>query len=65
VITALHRTAQRRLPVVLLANGLPQLPGRMGLANHHAERLFDFRQVGPLSKMQGVATCQTLKEKRA
>ena len=49
LITALHRTAQRRLPVVLVGAGLPQLPGRMGRAKSYAERLFDFPQIGPLS----------------
>jgi hypothetical protein len=33
LITTLHRTAQRRLPVVLVGAGLPQLRGRMGRAN--------------------------------
>lgn len=49
LIVALHRTAQRSLPVVLVGAGLPQLPGRMGGAKSYAERLFDFPQVGPLS----------------
>lgn len=49
LITALHRTAQRRLPVVLVGAGLPQLRGRMGSAKSYAERLFDFPEVGPLS----------------
>lgn len=48
LITALHRCAQRRLPVTLVGAGLPQLPGRMGRAKSYAERLFDFPQVGPL-----------------
>ena len=48
LITALHRTAQRRLPVVLVGAGLPQLRGRMGEAKSYAERLFDFPAVGPL-----------------
>lgn len=46
--TALHRTAQRRLPVVLVGAGLPQLPGRMGKAKSYAERLFDFPVIGSL-----------------
>jgi hypothetical protein len=50
LITALHRTSQRSLPVVLVGAGLPQLPGRMGRAKSYAERLFDFPQVGPLSQ---------------
>ncbi|HEU4402892.1 MAG TPA: ATP-binding protein [Candidatus Polarisedimenticolia bacterium] len=50
LITALHRTAQRRLPVVLVGAGLPQLRGRMGRAKSYAERLFDFPEIGPLSE---------------
>ena len=49
LITALHRTAQRRLPVVLVGAGLPQLRGRMGEAKSYAERLFDFPVIGPLA----------------
>lgn len=48
LITALHRVSQRRLPVVLVGAGLPQLRGRMGRAKSYAERLFDFPEVGPL-----------------
>lgn len=49
LITGLHRTAQRRLPVILVGAGLPQLRGRMGRAKSYAERLFDFPEIGPLS----------------
>lgn len=48
LITAMHRTEQRQLPVVLVGAGLPQLRGRMGNAKSYAERLFDFPEVGPL-----------------
>lgn len=48
LITALHRCAQRKLPVLLIGAGLPQLRGRMGNAKSYAERLFDFPDVGPL-----------------
>jgi hypothetical protein len=48
LITALHRCAQRKLPIVLVGAGLPQLRGRMGKAKSYAERLFDFPEVGPL-----------------
>jgi hypothetical protein len=50
LITALHRTVQRQLPVVLVGAGLPQLRGRMGRAKSYAERLFDFPEIGPLSE---------------
>lgn len=49
LITALHHTAQRNLPAVLVGAGLPQLPGQAGRAKSYAERLFDFPQIGPLS----------------
>jgi hypothetical protein len=48
LITALHRCAQRSLPIVLVGAGLPQLRGRMGKAKSYAERLFDFPEIGPL-----------------
>jgi len=48
LITAMHRTEQRQLPVVLVGAGLPQLRGQMGNAKSYAERLFDFPMIGPL-----------------
>ncbi|MEN9888160.1 MAG: hypothetical protein RL559_197 [Pseudomonadota bacterium] len=48
LITAIHRTEQRQLPVVLVGAGLPQLRGQMGNAKSYAERLFDFPDMGPL-----------------
>lgn len=48
LITAIHRTTQRDLPVVLVGAGLPQLPGLAGDAKSYAERLFEFPQIGPL-----------------
>jgi Cdc6-like AAA superfamily ATPase len=49
LITALHRTTQSALPVVLIGAGLPQLRGRMGRAKSYAERMFDFPDIGPLA----------------
>lgn len=49
LITAMHRCAQRRVPVLLVGAGLPQLRGRMGNAKSYAERLFEFPEIGPLS----------------
>lgn len=50
LITSLHRTTQRQLPVMLVGAGLPQLRGKMGKAKSYAERLFDFPEVGQLSR---------------
>ena len=49
LITALHRTSQRQLPLTMLGAGLPQIRGRMGKAKSYAERLFEFPEIGPLS----------------
>ena len=49
LITALHRTSQRQLPVVMLGAGLPQVRRRMGKAKSYAERLFEFPEIGPLT----------------
>ncbi len=48
LITALHRTAQRKLPVILIGAGLPQLRGQMGRAKSYAERMFEFPVIGAL-----------------
>jgi hypothetical protein len=50
LISAIHRTVQLSLPVILVGAGLPQLPGLAGSAKSYAERLFDFPQVGPLAE---------------
>ena len=50
LIMALHRAAQRNLPVTLVGAGLPQLRAQMGRAKSYAERLFDFVEVGALDE---------------
>ena len=50
LITALHRIAQRQLPVMMVGAGLPQLPGHMGRAKSYAERLFDFAPIEALDE---------------
>ena len=49
LITALHRSAQRGLPITMVGAGLPQLRAQFGSAKTYAERLFDFPEIGPLS----------------
>jgi hypothetical protein len=48
LITALHRSAQKQLPITLLGAGLPQIIGQTGRAKSYAERLFDFLEIGRL-----------------
>ncbi len=47
---ALHRSALRRLPILLAGAGLPQLRAQVADAKTYAERLFEFREVGPLDE---------------
>jgi hypothetical protein len=47
---AMHRVAQRNLPLVLVGGGLPQLVALAGRSKSYAERLFDYPRVGPLSE---------------
>jgi hypothetical protein len=50
LITALHRAAQRALPITLVGAGLPQIPRLTGVAKSYSERLFDFPRIGSLSR---------------
>lgn len=52
LISAIHRTTQLQLPVVLVGAGLPQLPALAGNAKSYAERLFRFPQIGALSQTE-------------
>ena len=50
LIMAMHKMQQKQLPLVLLAAGLPVLPGMAGESKSYAERLFNFPEVGALSE---------------
>lgn len=49
VIEALHKMVQRKLPITLVAAGLPQIAELAGDAKSYAERLFKFPKLGNLS----------------
>ena len=48
LIMALHRVTQRRLPLVLVGAGLPQVRGLAGRSKSYSERLFEYPEIGPL-----------------
>ena len=50
LIMAVHRVAQRQLPIILIGAGLPQLVGLAGKSKSYAERLFDYPKVDALSR---------------
>ncbi len=50
IIMAVHRITQLALPLLVVGTGLPQLPALAGNAKSYAERLFDYPNVGALSR---------------
>ena len=55
LVTAIHRTTQLGLPVILTGAGLPQLPALVGAARSYAERLFEFPVVSSLPPAEAAA----------
>lgn len=51
LIMAMHKVQQESLPIVLVGAGLPVLTRLAGESKSYAERLFDFPEIGPLSKI--------------
>lgn len=58
LIMAMHRVQQRQLPMVLVAAGLPVLPGLAGESKSYAERLFSFPDIGALSATDAAKALQ-------
>jgi AAA ATPase domain len=58
LIMALHRVAQRALPLVVVGAGLPQIIALAGRSKSYAERLFDYPAVGPLAPLDAIAALQ-------
>lgn len=50
LIMAMHRVAQRALPLILIGAGLPQVIGKAGNSKSYAERLFAYPEVGALDE---------------
>lgn len=58
LIMAMHKMQQRQLPLVLIAAGLPVLPGLAGDSKTYAERLFNFPDIGPLPEADAIRALQ-------
>jgi hypothetical protein len=50
IIMAVHRVTQLSLPLLVVGTGLPQLPALAGSAKSYAERLFEYPNIGALSR---------------
>lgn len=49
LVAAMHRMAQKKLPVAIACAGLPQLPGELVGAKSYAERLFAYPRLDKLA----------------
>jgi hypothetical protein len=58
LIMALHRVSQRRLPLALIAAGLPQVRALTGRSKSYAERLFEYPEIGPLQPSDAAEALQ-------
>jgi uncharacterized RDD family membrane protein YckC len=52
---ACHEAGQRDLPVAVVGAGLPNLPTSLTAAKSYAERLFEYRGIGPLDSEDAAA----------
>ena len=48
LIIAQHRAGQESIPFYVIGAGLPSLPAMLSESRSYAERMFDFRSLGPL-----------------
>lgn len=63
LIMAIHRAGQARLPITVIAAGLPQLVGQTGRAKSYAERLFEFVKIDSLDDEAARAALRVPAEK--
>jgi len=50
LIMAIHKCAQKQLPLIVVGAGLPQLIAQAGRAKSYAERLFEYPEIGALPR---------------
>lgn len=58
LIMTMHKMQRRQLHLVLMGAGLPILPGLAGESKSYAERLFNFPDIGPLSRSDSAKALQ-------
>lgn len=59
LLSTQHHAGQRELPFYLVGAGLPHLPGLLAESRTYAERLFDYRPVMQLSRVDAAAALVT------
>lgn len=63
ICMAFHTVSKQRLPVALVAAGLPQLPRMLRLSKPYAERLYTYRELGRLDRNAGLKALITPAER--
>lgn len=63
LITLQHRMGQENLPFYIIGAGLPDLPRVLTKSRSYAERLFDYREIGRLSRDDTEQAFQSTVEK--
>ena len=58
IIMAVHRIAQKSLPLIIIGAGLPQLVGKAGNSKSYAERLFTYPDIGALNEEDAAEALQ-------
>ncbi|WP_257160459.1 ATP-binding protein [Corynebacterium cystitidis] len=58
IITAQHQAGQKGLPFYVFGAGLPTLPQKLAESQSYAERLFEYRKIGPLSDPAAAAALE-------
>ncbi len=58
LIMAMHKIAQKSLPVIIFGGGLPQLLAKAGKAKSYAERLFNYPVVDALNRVDAKEALQ-------
>ncbi|WP_394282315.1 ATP-binding protein [Corynebacterium sp.] len=58
IITAQHQAGQKGLPFYVFGAGLPTLPQKLAESQSYAERLFEYRKIGPLSDQAAAAALE-------
>ncbi len=58
LIVAIHRSNQKRLPIIFFGAGLPQVAALSGDAKSYAERLFNYPAIGALDDQAAKAAIQ-------
>ncbi|MFV0533909.1 MAG: AAA family ATPase [Cumulibacter sp.] len=49
LVTTQHLAGQRGMPFYVMGAGLPNLPAELTAARSYAERLFEYREIGPIA----------------